>query len=570
MKKIWNQCVLLFWCFVWLILAAPNDVHAVNSIYASATAISSSKIELTWESVEQAEGYAIYRKGPTESGYRKLKTAYSTVYVDSSVSAGVTYYYKVIPISRETGKETPGFQTSLKAKAPKQVSIDRVTAKSPTKLMVTWQPSEGSSGYKVLRAESKAGNYQEIAQIDGKRTCSYLDENVVPGKNYFYKVRPVNQGQKGAGSDSDPVQGRTMPKTMITSITSLSSSRIQITWKKVSNAQTYEIYRSAQKDGGFKKIASVRRNVRSYTDQTVKSGKKYYYKIVVIGTVDGVKVSSGYSEAVSFRALKQVRISSVKVTANNELKIRWDKVSGATKYRIFRATSKTGKYKKIATVSGTSTVSYTDKTVISGKTYYYKVQAYADNQGVISAGSGSKSAAKGAAVAYAIMGETSVTADQMAELYRASGKKFPSQIYKDKGAKNIEKFCEIVIDESEKEGVKAEVIFAQICLETGYLSFGGQVSAEQCNFSGIGATDDGAAGATFSSVKIGIRAQVQHLKGYASTEPLNEKCVDPRFAYLAYKRGTAKYVQDLGNGNWATDPNYATKLMNLISAMKSY
>lgn len=136
--------------------------------------------------------------------------------------------------------------------------------------------------------------------------------------------------------------------------------------------------------------------------------------------------------------------------------------------------------------------------------------------------------------------------------------------------KNIEKFCEIVLEESEGEGVKAEVIFAQICLETGYLQFYGQVSATQCNFSGLGATDDGAAGATFPDVRTGIRAQVQHLKGYASKEPLNQECVDPRFVYLASRRGTAKYVEDLGGGNWATDPDYASKLKRLINAMKSY
>ena len=272
----------------------------------------------------------------------------------------------------------------------------------------------------------------------------------------------------------------------------------------------------------------------------------------------------------SFRALKQVKIASVKEAAETGLKIKWSKVAGATQYKIYRATSKNGKYKNIATVEGKSTVTYTDLTATSGKKYYYKVQAYADEIGMIATGKGSKSEAKGASTAYEIMGKTTVTAGQMAALYKASGKKYPSGVYKDKGAKTIEKFCKIVVEESNKEGVKAEVIFAQVCLETGYLQFGGQVSPQQCNFSGLGATDDGAAGATFKNVRTGIRAQVQHLKGYASKDDLNQKCVDPRFAYLSYRRGTAKYVQSLGGGNWATDPNYATKLMALIKAMKKY
>ena len=203
-----------------------------------------------------------------------------------------------------------------------------------------------------------------------------------------------------------------------------------------------------------------------------------------------------------------------------------------------------------------------------GKNYYYKVQAYSSSDGIIAAGKGDKSEYKKATLNYAIMGKSTVTVDQMVKFYNMSGKKYPS-IYKDKGAKNIKKFCEILLDECEREGVRAEVIFAQVCLETGYLSFGGQVSAGQCNFSGLGATDDGAAGATFKDVRTGLRAQVQHLKGYASKDSLNQKCVDLRFQYLTHRRGSTPYVQNLGNGNWATDPNYASKLMTLIKKMKS-
>ena len=105
--------------------------------------------------------------------------------------------------------------------------------------------------------------------------------------------------------------------------------------------------------------------------------------------------------------------------------------------------------------------------------------------------------------------------------------------------------------------------FAQICHETAYLQFGGQVKAEQCNFGGLGATDDGAAGGIFPDVRTGIRAQVQHMKAYASTDPLKQTCVDSRFGYVT--RGKAQFVQQLGKGNWATDTAYDRKLMIYIS-----
>lgn len=564
-KTLWLSVILL------LLLVIPGSASAAGDgdINATAKAVSSNRIELSWRGIENADKYIIYRKNAANGVFEKVKTVSSTNYQDSGVTAAVNYYYKIVPVGKGEEQMTAA-QKTLKVKAPGAASLERITVKSPTKINLHWKEAAGSNGYQIFRSDNKAGGYTEIDRVNGKTACSYTDTDVIPGRTYYYKVRAVGTGVDDVGNYSDPMKARTVAKTAITSIASLSSEKMQVVWEKVSGAINYEIYRSAQKSGGYKKMATLKKNSCKYTDNTVKSGKKYFYKIVVVGELNGTRISSGYSEPASFRALKQVKISSVKTASGLGLKIKWNKIAGATKYKIYRATSKNGKYKNIATVNGKSTVTYTDATATSGKTYYYKVQAFADETGVIAGGRGSKSDAKGASTAYAIMGKTTVTAKQMAALYKASGRKYPSNIYKDKGAKNIEKFCKIVINESEKEGVKAEVIFAQICLETGYLQFGGQVSPQQCNFSGLGATDDGAAGATFSNVKIGIRAQVQHLKGYASKDDLNQKCVDPRFAYLSYRRGTAKYVQDLGGGNWATDPNYATKLMALITAMKKY
>lgn len=571
MKRVWNK-TYVFLCMLFLAVCIPKSVFAAGTLNAAAAAVSSSKIEISWSAVEEADSYAVYRKGPADGQFKKLLELSAISYRDTGISPGAAYVYKIVAINRENGKEMFHTETTVTVKAPKKVAIKKVAVKKPTALQVIWEPSAASDGYQVFRSVNEHGGYEEIGRVSGRDNCSFTDENVVPGKAYFYKVRPTNQNHRGLGSFSEPVRGRSIAKTSITSIVSLSSEKMQITWRKVSNAMGYEIYRGTQAGGKFKKIATVKGSVRKYIDKSVKSGKKYFYKINAIGNLNGIKISSGYSETASFRALKQVQIASVKLTKEDHLLLKWSKVAGATKYKIFRSSAKNGSYKKIAIVpgSGSSYQTYTDKSVISGKTYYYRIQAYSEEKGAISAGSGSKSDVKSASIRYSIMGESDVTVEQMAAFYEASGQPYPSALYKGKGAKNIEKFCEIVLDESELEGVKAEVIFAQVCLETGYLQFPGQVSANQCNFSGLGATDDGAAGATFSDVETGIRAQVQHLKGYASKEDLNEECVDPRFMYLASKRGTAKYVEDLGGGNWATDPDYAAKLKRLIYAMKSY
>ena len=166
-----------------------------------------------------------------------------------------------------------------------------------------------------------------------------------------------------------------------------------------------------------------------------------------------------------------------------------------------------------------------------------------------------------------IMGTSSTSVEQMVKYYNAHAV-YPA-FYSGTDAPTIEAFCQIYMEECAAEGVKAEVAFCQAMNETGFLKFGGQVSITQYNFAGMGATDDGAAGASFPNVRTGVRAQVQHLKGYASTDALNNACVDPRFAYLSKSRGCAPIVEWLGiNENpakkgWATSVNYGYNLRNL-------
>ncbi|WP_157951153.1 N-acetylmuramoyl-L-alanine amidase [Cyanothece sp. BG0011] len=123
------------------------------------------------------------------------------------------------------------------------------------------------------------------------------------------------------------------------------------------------------------------------------------------------------------------------------------------------------------------------------------------------------------------------------------------------------KLAEVYVNEAEVEGVNHDIAFCQMCLETGFLRFGNDVKPQQYNFAGIGAVGGGAAGASFANEKEGVRAQIQHLKAYACTQPLKQACVDPRFHLVA--RGCAPTVDKL-SGKWAADGNYAKKIMKLL------
>lgn len=179
-----------------------------------------------------------------------------------------------------------------------------------------------------------------------------------------------------------------------------------------------------------------------------------------------------------------------------------------------------------------------------------------------------------------IMGSTQTSVDQMVRYYNANTSGYDT--FKSKydgkydgclakgGASTINQFAQIVYEEAIAEGVKPEVVFTQCMKETAFLKYGGEVNPNQYNFAGIGATGS-VHGASFENVRMGIRAQVQHLKAYGSLDKLINQCVDPRFNLVS--RGSAKYVEWLGKkenptgSGWATSKNYGHDIVNMINVL---
>ena len=175
---------------------------------------------------------------------------------------------------------------------------------------------------------------------------------------------------------------------------------------------------------------------------------------------------------------------------------------------------------------------------------------------------------------HSIMGTNTTTVAQMVNFYNARSSIAYPAYYQGTDASTIEQLCQIYLEECAAEGVDAAIAFCQAMNETGYLKFGGQVQITQNNLAGLGALDGGAAGASFASVRLGVRAQIQHLKAYGSTDALNQECVDPRYRYVT--RGSSIYVEWLGipdnpNGKgWASRAGYGYNIYNLVKVLYTY
>jgi len=158
-----------------------------------------------------------------------------------------------------------------------------------------------------------------------------------------------------------------------------------------------------------------------------------------------------------------------------------------------------------------------------------------------------------------LLGKGQLEAVQLADFFIQNN---PDEDYQ-----HICNFAQIYIDEANAEGINSDVAFAQMCLETGFLRFGGLVQREWHNYCGLGAMDQEHPGEVFETEELGVRAHIQHLQAYATTEDvaLNQPLIDPRYNWV-HKTKLAITIEDLA-GTWATDPQYGAKIDAILDRM---
>lgn len=162
-----------------------------------------------------------------------------------------------------------------------------------------------------------------------------------------------------------------------------------------------------------------------------------------------------------------------------------------------------------------------------------------------------------------VLGAPLLSAQQISAWYAARG-------VTSRSPTAVSALAHLFLDEGNAQGVRGDLAFAQSMLETGYLRYGGQVRPSDNNFSGLGACDSCARGLAFPSATLGVRAQIQHLWAYAdpaaSVGGLARPLADIRFD-LVQPKGRAPLWEQMGNGNWATDPGYARKVLSVWYSM---
>ena len=322
---------------------------------------SSGKPMLTWNAVEGATSYRIYRSTAKGSGYSLLGTTTATSYTNTGAKAGTTYYYRVkacndAGLSPYSNIVSGNVVVTPKPSAP-VVKIGNSAASG--KPMLTWNAVSSATSYKVYRATSQKGTYSLLGTVTA---TSYTNTGAKAGVTYYYKVKAVNSA--GESAFSNVVSG----KTTVTTLTmghSASSGKPQLTWKAVSGAASYKVYRATSKNGAYSVINTTK--ALTYTNTGAALGTIYYYKVEALNAAGK---SLGFSAIVEGKVAPVLAVGYSSVSGKPQL--TWKAVPGATEYQVYRSTQQNSGYSKINTTTATS---YVNTGAKAGTTYYYKIVA---------------------------------------------------------------------------------------------------------------------------------------------------------------------------------------------------
>lgn len=270
--------------------------------------------------------------------------------------------------------------------APAAVVLTGISAKSYDTISLQWNALSDVSGYIIERKSSQEKDFSEIAVLSSAKTVTYTDKSgILTGVTYTYRIcafrsytdsRDKEAQVKGTFSNSKSVKVTYTSKPASFQAASARYDQVKLTWKKAAGASGYEIYRSAKSASGFKKIATVSSSKTSYTDKKLTTGKIYYYRIRAYRSNGGITTNGPWTATKKAKPLPQKPTVTASYKNYSTATVKWNRISGASGYTIYRSTSKNGSYKKIATIKKAGTTSYTDSKLTTGKTYYYKVKAY--------------------------------------------------------------------------------------------------------------------------------------------------------------------------------------------------
>lgn len=317
-------------------------------------------------------GIWIARYNNTTTSNSKSGSAYEDVPYDYDF----WQYSSISRVSGYTGNLDANFW--YKDTAIKTTGLEAEAASASGPVTLSWSKAAADvTGYRIYRYDATADKYVYLKSIKSR---SYSDEDVSSGKTYQYKVRCywTIGGTNYYGNYSSVVSVTTPPaKVSNVSTEKKSSTYLTLSWKKVSGASGYRVYKYNTGTKAYEKVTTIASgSTTSYKVTGLASATEYQFKVRAYKKTDDGNLwgssSAVYKESTNPLKTKKLKLS----TKSSAVTLSWSKVARSSGYAVYRYDSKTKKYVRIATVKRGKTVTYKDTKLKKGSTKHYKVRAY--------------------------------------------------------------------------------------------------------------------------------------------------------------------------------------------------
>lgn len=354
----------------------------------SATSNGVTSITLKWSKIDNVDGYYIYRTTKDGSWSSTLIATVDggdiTSYTDTSIVTGTQYYYTMRAFANVGGTIYSSSYEKVGTAGKAEIPVPTIKTKATgfTSISLSWDEVDCADGYYIYRTTTD-GKWSStlIATVVGGDTTSYTDSSVAYGTQYYYSMRAyisLNGTIYKSDYNKAGTAGKSAAVAPTFTVASAKYNSVKLSWNKISGASGYYIYRTTNSDNtGWKLIKTITSgSTVTYTDSTCTCGTTYYYTIRSYRTVNGSAVKSSYLKY--GKACKPIP-STPKVTAvqqsNKSVVIKWNKIAGTTKYRIYRRTVG-GSWTVVKDITNINTLTYTDKPANTTTQYEYTVKAY--------------------------------------------------------------------------------------------------------------------------------------------------------------------------------------------------
>ena len=337
------------------------DRDGKSAVYYTAPILRLSNMEdavkLEWNAVAGASKYRVYYRG--SNGWTRLTDTAGTSAIDEDVTSGIRYTYTIRAMDNN-GNHLSWYY-------PDGFSITYLSApefslsNAADGVQISWNKVEGAVKYRLYYKGSRG--WTKLAETENN---SFIDTDVSSDYTYTYTVRCINEDGTAFTSDYRPgksIKYYAAPKLTLSN----EEDGVRIKWNPISGASKYRVYYRGS--NGWTRLVDTAGT--SVLDDDVASGTNYTYTIRAMDN-NGNHLSWFYTDGFRIQFIRAPEFS-----VSNEadgVKISWDKVGGAKKYRIFYYGSK-GWTRMVDTTD----TSYIDKDVRSNYTYRYTVRCITED-----------------------------------------------------------------------------------------------------------------------------------------------------------------------------------------------